>query len=355
MARPSPARAAGALLLAVLLARRARGQETLPGPASPALQPGWLANMTALRAQLLASVKYNASVYDHYLPWTSTMYIAPQSHIYDRFLYDKASGSWTPDRFLDDLNARYGGIDGVLLWASYPNIGIDERSQFDVVTDLPGGLEAFGAAIARMQARGVRCGLPENPWDQGTARRNMTDPAVFAQLGLQLGIDFVNGDTMGYMDPTFFYDGLAAGHPLALQPEGGPALNSLEWTKMGWGYWPSPFIPDVDKWKWLERRHLTQVCDRWATSHSTDIQQAVFNGDGFVSWENVWGCWNGLSPRDAEATRRAGALLRFLGGTYLDSIWPSLRTHTRTHAHTQRLTHHSPARDPLPNFVQRAS
>lgn len=48
------------------------------------------------------------------------------------------------------------------------------------------------------------------------------------------------------------------------------------------------------------------------TTHTTDLQQALFNGDGFVTWENVWGIWNGLSKRDAEATRRVGALLRFL-------------------------------------------
>ena len=121
------------------------------------------------------------------------------------------------------------------------------------------------------------------------------------------------------MDPTFWTESVKAGNPLALQPEGGPVLESLSYTKMGWGYWPAPFIPDVDTWKWLERRHITQICNRWATEHITDLQQALFNGDGFVSWESVWGTWNGLSVRDAEATRRVGALLRFLGTPFFTS------------------------------------
>jgi formylglycine-generating enzyme required for sulfatase activity len=312
--RPRLLLAAAALALALVAA-----QETYPGPSSPAVQPQWLANLTAWRAAQRASVAFNASVYDNYLPWSSSMYVAPQSHIYDRFLFDAATGEWTPDRFLDDLLARYGGVDGVLLWATYPNLGVDERSQFDLLEDLPGGLAGFGAACARMKARGVRVGLPYNPWDTGTTRRNATDAAVLAQLGVALNADFVNGDTMSLMEAPFFYDSLAAGHPLALQPEGGPVLQSLQWSKMGWGYWPAPFIPDVDAWKFIETRHVTQICNRWATDHSTDIQQAVFNGDGFVSWESVWGTWNGLSPRDAEATRRAGALLRFLGQRFTAS------------------------------------
>jgi hypothetical protein len=323
MAPPPRRRAAlrlAALAAAACAAAAEQGQRTYPGPASPAQQPAWLANATAWAAQQRASVGFNNSVYETYALWSTSMYIAPQSHIYDRFLFDVASMQWTPDRFLDDLLARYGGVDGVLLWASYPNMGVDERSQFDLLEDLPGGLAGFGAACARMKARGVRIGLPYNPWDTGTARRNDTDAAVLAQLGVTLDADFVNGDTMSFMAAEFFSDSVAAGHALALQPEGGPELNSLEWTKMGWGYWGAPYIPDIDAWKWIARNHTTQICNRWATSHSTDIQQAVFNGIGFVSWESVWGTWNGLSPRDAEATRRAGALLRFLGPAFLTSL-----------------------------------
>jgi len=35
---------------------------------------------------------------------------------------------------------------------------------------------------------------------------------------------------------TFWDDSVAANHPLALEPEGGGTLASLNYTKMGWGY-----------------------------------------------------------------------------------------------------------------------
>ena len=45
-----------------------------------------------------------------------------------RYLYD---GSWTVERYLSDLERRYGGIDSVLIWPTYPNLGIDERRRVD--------------------------------------------------------------------------------------------------------------------------------------------------------------------------------------------------------------------------------
>lgn len=137
----------------------------LPGPSSPAETAAWLANMTALRVAQKAQWAYNSSIYDTGLFWTERMFIAPQSHIYDRFLYDSDAAEWTVDRFLDDLESRYGAIDGVLLWGTYPNMGVDERNQFQIsFLDVPGGLAAWRDIIVpAFHARGVRVGVPYNP------------------------------------------------------------------------------------------------------------------------------------------------------------------------------------------------
>ena len=160
--------AAAALLAAASCAAAAPPApgRALPGPPSQEAQPAWLADLVAARAAWRAQVNFTTDVYDNFLPFTPRLFIVPQSHIYDRFLYDPALGAadpaagWTPDRFLDDLEARYGGVDGVLLWNTYPNIGIDERSQFDLVEDVPGGLAALRDVVARFNARGVKAGFP---------------------------------------------------------------------------------------------------------------------------------------------------------------------------------------------------
>ena len=57
----------------------------------------------------------------------------PQMMVHDRYFYDPVAGKYTVDRYLDDLEKRYGGIDAVLIWATYPNMGIDDRNQLEMV------------------------------------------------------------------------------------------------------------------------------------------------------------------------------------------------------------------------------
>eukprot|EP01043_Picozoa_sp_COSAG02_P070351 COSAG02_NODE_12421_length_1548_cov_1.522429_1_plen_278_part_10 len=79
------------------------------------------------------------------------------------------------------------------------------------------------------------------------------------------------------------------------------------------GSWKYPVIPMVDSWKFLDSRRMTNICERWSKDHTNALQYALFNGDGFESWENVWGTWNGITQRDGEQIRRVGSILRFLG------------------------------------------
>ena len=55
---------------------------------------------------------------------------------------------------------------------------------------------------------------------------------------------------------------------------------------------------------------MVNISDRWNRDKTDDLQYAFFNGVGWESWENIWGIWNGITPRDAEATRRVATIER---------------------------------------------
>ena len=42
---------------------------------------------------------------------------------------------------------------------------------------------------------------------------------------------------------------------------------------------------------------MTHICERWAQTRTDGLQYAFFNGAGYESWENIWGMWNGFTPR----------------------------------------------------------
>ena len=63
---------------------------------------------------------------------------------------------------------RYGGIDSVLVWPTYPQLGVDDRNQFAMIAALPGGLAGLKQVGDELHARGVKALWPFNPWDDGT-------------------------------------------------------------------------------------------------------------------------------------------------------------------------------------------
>ena len=66
----------------------------------------------------------------------------------------------------------------------------------------------------------------------------------------------------------------------------------------------------VAKYNGSSRATWLNISDRWQRDKTYDLQYAFFNGVGIETWENIWGIWNGMTPRDAEAcggSRRSSA------------------------------------------------
>ncbi len=280
----------------------------------------------ALRAQRVAALPYMGyQDLEYRVPsrrWTQSSYVQTQLMVHDRFFFDPVSRKYTVDRYLDDLTARYGGIDSVLIWPTYPNLGVDHRNQYDMFRALPGGTRAVREMVADFHRRGVRVLFPEMPWDQGTRAEGTDDADAIVRELAAVGADGINGDTMSGVPLAYRLAANLTTQGLVLEPElGMDAIEELAWNVMSWGYWTYDFVPSVDKFKWYEPRHMTHLSRRSARDHTDDLQEAFFNGIGFESWENVWGEWNSLSPRDAEALRRIASIERTFHENLVSPDW----------------------------------
>ena len=308
-------------------------------PCTAFMHREWLTDITHWRMERRIRIGFDPSRYElPALKWAQSAFIQPQMMVHDRFFYDPVAGKYTVDKYLDDLDKRYGGIDAVLIWSTYPNMGIDDRNQLDMVRSMPGGVEGVRNMVEEFHKRGVRVLFPMMMWDEGTRDPGAPWPDAIADLMKQIDADGINGDTQDGVPLAFTLAAEKVNHPLAFEPEGGPSDEALAWNVLTWGQYaasplaPAPvnkFAPMVDKYRWLETRHQVNIQDRWGRDHTDDLQYAFFNGEGWESWENVWGIWNGITPRDAEATRRVATIERgiapFLVSPDWEPLYPMLR------------------------------
>ena len=152
----------------------------LPGPADPS-DPAWLAGMEAWREERRKQLRMDDSDYTNPdLAWTQRAFSQVQLLVWDRSIYDPETRQYTPEKFLAETESRIGPIDAVLLWHVYPNLGVDDRNQFDLMRDLPGGLPALKKLVADFHRHNIKVLFPVLAWDSGTRAAE----AALRQMGV---------------------------------------------------------------------------------------------------------------------------------------------------------------------------
>jgi gamma-glutamyl hercynylcysteine S-oxide synthase len=285
----------------------------------------WVRGLREWRQEHLIRIGFDDSIYRRpELQWAQRNFVHTLLMVEDRNFYDVNSGCYTVDRYLDDLESRFGGIDSVLIWYVYPNIGVDDRNQFDLIHDLPGGLDGLRGVVSDFHRRGVKVFLPTTPWDNGTRASGRPHWEIMAEQVKVVGADGINGDTYSGLPRAFFDACDAVDHPVVVQPETTAQAGDhiLTWNVQSWTKKiPQDVIPIVPKLKWLEPRHIITIENRWSRDRTNDLQHAFFNGIGYNAWENVWGIWNQLTPRDAETLRRVAMIQRQFAPLLVSADW----------------------------------
>ncbi len=277
------------------------------------------------------------------IEWYRSAYTEAFLFMYDMSFYDRESGRYRIDEVLDDGEREFGGYDIILLWQSYPRLGIDDRNQIDYYRDMPGGLEGLREVVDRAHARGVRVFVNYNPWDIGTRREPGAPPYTDARgyrgrfpdtnapavadaeaLGAvikEIGADGVFLDTMASDDPGFLAPMERANANIVFNPESVPPTEALSSIAGSWLQRNTVVPPDLLTIRWLEPRFSFRAIDRNADEHSDIIQKAFFHGCGQVVWENIFGWWNPWNEEDRALLRRCVRLLRRFSSAFQDRDW----------------------------------
>lgn len=290
-------------------------------PDDPADVGAWRAALLEWRTDTRHRIEYDGRSYDTGTRWAADCYAPCLVWLWDERLYDRDTGAFTVEAFVEAGRRDFGGFDAVVLWHAYPVIGVDERNQWDYYRDVP----QLADVIERFQRLGLKVFCDYNPWDVGTRRADRDDPAELAALVGEYGFDGVFLDTLKEGAPELLAALRADGDGIPVEGESRVPLASIADHALSWAQWfADSDAPGVLRARWFERRHMMHHIRRWNRDHSAELQSAWVNGCGVLVWDDVFGVWVGWNARDRATLRAMLPVLRALGEVFRTGEWTPL-------------------------------
>ncbi len=102
------------------------------------------------------------------LEWIRHSYLLLLQFAWDKKYYDALEQKCIFDEFMTAQDKVLGGYDAYMIWPTWPRLGLDQRNQWDMYRDLPGGLDELRRQAQVMHQRGGRYFISYNPWDEST-------------------------------------------------------------------------------------------------------------------------------------------------------------------------------------------
>lgn len=117
--------------------------------------------------------KFDNGLYERKdLKWVRHSYVNHLIMNWDKFYYDYTDKKFHIDEFLKRGNKLYGGDDFISIWPTWPTLGLDQRNQFDLFEDLPGGTKKIKEIANLCRSNGTKLFICYNPWDESTRNEN---------------------------------------------------------------------------------------------------------------------------------------------------------------------------------------
>lgn len=295
-------------------------------PEDPADWDAWRADLTAWRDQIRHDLRGANDLYDRpEFAWVRRCFACALVMLGDEQFLDARSGRFKLADFLEDGRRRFGGYDALVLWQAYPNLGFDQRNQFDYYRDQPGGLAGLHKLSDEAHRCGVRVFVAYNPWDTGTRREPQGDAHVLTQLVQDIDADGIFLDTLRHGEPAL-RGALDRARPgVALEAESDLPPAHIATHHLSWAQWfVDGAAPGVLRNKWIEPRHMMHLIHRWDRDHTSELHTAWMNGTGMLVWENVFGSWVGWNQRDQSRLRAILPIQRRYAEVFASGRWTPL-------------------------------
>ncbi len=106
------------------------------------------------------------------LGWIRHAYVSHLMMAWNQNFYDGVDSKFYLEEFARRGKKLYGGDDFIGIWPTWPTLGVDQRNQWDLFRDLPGGTTQLRIEADKLKKLGSRLFICYNPWDESTRIEN---------------------------------------------------------------------------------------------------------------------------------------------------------------------------------------
>ena len=271
--------------------------------------------------------KFDNSLFERKdLSWIKESYLIILQMAWDREFFDRSSGKYTYAEVLKKGIQLFGNIDVYGIWPTWPRLGLDQRNQWDLYRDLPGGTEQLRTFARMSRSSATRFFIAYNPWDNSTRQENHY--RGMAQLISETEADGVVLDTKGSSSFELQSAADSVRKGVVMYSEGMAVTKDMPGIISGRVHNAIFLSPELNLNKLIKPDFsIFRVCDTGEDILHREIAIAFFNGYGTELNMFRPGGRDARYDNDLKYLSATTFILRQNNDAFLDNDWtPMLQT-----------------------------
>jgi iron(II)-dependent oxidoreductase len=224
--------------------------------------------------------KFDNTLYERPdLAWIKESYLIILQMAWDREFYDRFTGKYTYPEILRMGKDLFGHIDVYGIWPTWPRLGLDQRNQWDMYRDLPGGTFQLRTFARLSRQNGTKFFIAYNPWDNST--RQEDHYSGMARLIRETEADGVVLDTRGNSSYELQSSADSVRDGVVMYSEGMAITKDMPGIISGRVHNAIVMSPELNLNKLIKPDFsIFRVCDVGEDEIHREIAIAFFNGYG---------------------------------------------------------------------------
>jgi gamma-glutamyl hercynylcysteine S-oxide synthase len=262
------------------------------------------------------------------LKWIKESYIIIIQMAWDREFYDPRSGKYTYPEELKKWNEQFNHIDVFCIWPTWPRLGLDQRNQWDMYRDLPGGTGQLKSLARLSRLSGTKFFISYNPWDNSTRKEDQYKG--MAAMIQETEADGVVLDTRGSSSYELQHTADSVRKGVIMYSEGMAITRDMPGIISGRVHNAIYFSPELNLNKVIKPDFaIFRVCDVGEAASHREIAISFFNGYGTELHLGRAGGRDDDYRNDLNYLAKTTFILRQNNDAFLDNDWtPFISTTT---------------------------